>query len=150
MIRNLTLRKITPDDIDDITYIMMSESNIHGDSWTDETARAHIEYESGHSDLCYCACIDQDVVWFVYADYTYMETGKEIYIDLFYIRENYQNNGIGKSLLWKIQEMARAEWVVKVRLLANVNRKSYGRYEKHRFVESHRHEMEIDIEDLEL
>ena len=117
----IVIRPIRPDDADDLqnTFMRLSTESIYlrflsyKKELTDEEARrlATVDYTSRMAFVATCKENDQDIVVGV-SRYAMLDTAqREIAEAAVIVGDEYQGRGIGKLLLWRLVNYARAKGI---------------------------------------
>ena len=81
----------------------------YNNKWTLKTATLKIHLSFKNTDHIFVAKLGKEVIGFLIAMKYYWWDGWRIYIDEISVSERYQNRGIGKLLLDKIESIAKAK-----------------------------------------
>ena len=132
----LTIRKIAIADIDEITelYIDTYKREPWNETWKKEIAREKIK-DAIECNIAenYCILKDNKIIGAMFAKRNYHTSGKELYIDEFFIGYNNQRKGIGKYFLEYIEKDMKKKKYSAIILLTGKDLPSELFYKKNGF-----------------
>ena len=128
----MNIRKFNTDDIDKVISIYMNYfNNIEGDSWTKETVRKRLSQIINREDYFGLAILMEDkIVGFVLGGFEQFFDGKIFHIIEIFIDYNYQNKGLGQTLMEKLEQEVKKMGAFRVILEAVDDEKRNKFYNK--------------------
>lgn len=132
---------MTENDINEIANVFLESFNNEGESWTQETALAHVG-QNFFGDAHWVAKDDDKVVGFLMGIVLTREHGDELFIDSVAVLSEHRGKEIGKQLWSLAEKFVEENNLHGIRLLANPNFKSFDWYKNMGFKESNWVELE--------
>ena len=115
----MKIRKATKKDLKEISNLFRIESakRPYFQKWTQKTALEKITNSFKKDDI-HIVMVEKKIVGFIISRIR-MKKGKEVYVDEFWLKPDYQRKGVGKILLKFIEDKYKKRGISRIGLVAN-------------------------------
>ena len=107
----MEIRKARANELPKVAEIFMSGTSDkpYNEKWTKKTALIKIKDHIKNKNKVYVAIVNGNIVGFITTRLEYLYDGNKLFIEEFYIKKEYQNQGIGASMINKLEEIYKGK-----------------------------------------
>jgi len=134
----MKIREAKKNELPEVAEIFMEGTNSppYNEKWTNKTALIKIKDHIKNKSKIYVAIINKEIMGFITARLEYGYDGNKIFIEEFYIRKQFQGQGMGTKMLKKLEEIYHGK-IKFVALVSSKDAPAFKFYLKRKFKPYH-------------
>lgn len=134
----MKFREAKKSELPEVADIFMCGTNSppYSENWNKRTALLKIKDHIKNKSKVYIAIIDKKIIGFITARLEYLDNGGKIFVEEFYIRKQFQGQGIGTFMLAELERVYKGK-IKSIALMSSKDSQAFKFYLKKGFKPYH-------------